>query len=314
MNKETVHKTCSLIANVVKSNPNLKSFHIAWFGGEPLMYYRDVIEPIMDFAEDFFAIHNIYFDCGFTTNGFLLTDEIIQSLKKYTITGLQITLDGDKKVHDTVRYVSATRGSYDTIINNIRKLCENDFHVGIRVNYTSINMGDFEEVFDDLCAIPYDKRHHATIAFHKVWQVSEDKAMSDRVRYLIRLVRDIGFRADEGAVPDSVRHSCYADKINHATINYNGDVYKCTARNFSPDSKEGVLNDDGSIEWNSKFHNRMDIKFKNKPCLECPIMPLCNGGCSQHAIENEGKDYCVYDFDENKKKEIVVKKLMTILD
>ncbi|SFF09535.1 uncharacterized protein SAMN05518672_11617 [Chitinophaga sp. CF118] len=314
MNKETVNKTCSLIANVIESNPNLKSFHISWFGGEPLMYYRDVIEPIMDFAEDFCAIHNIYLDCHFTTNAFLLTDEIIESLKKYTVTGLQITLDGNKETHDTVRFVSATRGSYDTIINNIVKLCENDFRVGIRVNYTSINMGDFENVFDDLCAISNEKRHFATISFHKVWQVSEDKVMSDRVRFLIRLVRDIGFRSEEGAIPDSVRHSCYADKINHATINYNGDVYKCTARNFSPDSKEGVLNDEGKIEWNSKFHTRMDIKFKNKPCLECPILPLCNGGCSQHAIENEGKDYCVYNFDENKKKEIIVKKLMTIVD
>lgn len=313
MNKETVNKTCSLIANVIESNPNLKSFHISWFGGEPLMYYRDVIEPIMDFAEDFCAIHNIYLDCHFTTNGFLITDEIIQSLKKYTITGLQITLDGNKETHNTVRYVSATRGSYDTIISNIVKLCENDFHVGIRVNYTSINMDGFEEVFDDLCAISNEKRHFATISFHKVWQVSEDEVMSERVRSLIRLVRDIGFVAEEGAIPDSVRHSCYADKINHATINYNGDVYKCTARNFSPDSKEGILNEDGRIEWNSKFYKRMDIKFKNKPCLECPIMPLCNGGCSQHAIENEGKDYCVYDFDESKKKEIVVKKLMNIL-
>ncbi|MCF6402938.1 radical SAM protein [Chitinophaga filiformis] len=314
MNKETVNKTCSLIANIIESNPNLKSFHIAWFGGEPLMYYRDVIEPIMDFAEDFCAIHNIYLSCHMTTNGFLLTDEIIQSLKKYTITGLQITLDGNKETHNTVRYVSATRGSYDTIISNIVKLCENDFHVGIRVNYTATNMDGFEEVFDDLCAISNEKRHFATISFHKVWQVSDDKAMSERVRSLIRLVRDIGFVSSEGAVPDNVRHSCYADKINNATINYNGDVYKCTARNFAPDAKEGVLKDDGSIEWNSKFHTRMDIKFKNKPCLECPIMPLCNGGCSQHAIENAGKDYCVYDFDEEKKKEIVLKKLLNIID
>lgn len=314
MSNETVKKTCSLIANTIESNPNLTSFHIAWFGGEPLMYYRDVIEPIMDFATDFCAISNIYLTCNFTTNGFLLTDEIIQSLKNYNIVGLQITLDGNKEQHNTVRYVSTTRGSYDTIVSNIVKLCENDFHVGIRVNYTGRNMDGFEEVFDDLCAISEEKRHWATISFHKVWQEQEDDVTYKRVRDLIRLVRDIGFISEEGAVPDSVRHSCYADKVNHATINYNGDVYKCTARNFSPDSKEGVLNDDGSISWNAKFYNRMDIKFKNKPCLECPIMPLCNGGCSQHAIENQGKDYCVYEFDENKKKEVVMKKLMTIID
>ena len=75
----------------------------------------------------------------------------------------------------------------------------------------------------------------------------------------------------------------------------------------------GILQNNGKIDWNSTFYERMDIKFKNKPCLECPIMPLCNGGCSQHALENKDKDYCIYDFDESQKKDIIIKKLTRLV-
>jgi uncharacterized protein len=106
---------------------------------------------------------------------------------------------------------------------------------------------------------------------------------------------------------------CYGDHRNHATINYNGEVFKCTARDFTNANSEGMLSDNGRIIWNDKFEKRMNIKFKNKPCLECKIMPLCNGGCSQQAIENEGVDYCIYDFDEDKKKKMVIEKFLEAL-
>ncbi len=312
MNNETVTKTCLLINNIITTKKELKTFHISWFGGEPLMYYKEVIAPIMAFADKICKEYGVEFDTQFTTNGFLFTDEMIEELKAYTVNGFQITLDGNKASHDTVRYVNAKRGSYDVIMQNVKKLCENDFSVGIRVNFTNDNLDDFEEVYKDLQKIDLEKRDYASIAFHKVWQVAEDAQTTARVNDLIRKVKALGFAAHEGAVPDNVKHSCYADKINNATINYNGDVFKCTARDFSGGSKEGSLQANGEINWNEKFDERMNIKFKNKPCLSCSILPLCNGGCSQHALENKDKDYCVYDFDENQKKEIVRKKLIRI--
>lgn len=313
MNTETVSKTCSLVSNIITTKKKLKTFHISWFGGEPLMYYKDVIVPIMAYTQKICDDNNVLFDVQFTTNGFLFTDEIIEELKVYNVNGFQITLDGNKDSHNKVRNVNSKRGSYETIVNNIIKLCENGFTVGIRINYSNDNLENFEEVYKDLERIPINKRALASVAFHKVWQITETYETTQRVKELIRKVKTLGFAAHEGAVPDNVRNSCYADKINNATINYNGDVFKCTARDFSPASREGVLIESGEINWNQTFEERMDIKFKNKPCLKCSIMPLCNGGCSQHALENKDKDYCVYDFDEIQKNEIVLKKLVRLV-
>lgn len=115
---------------------------------------------------------------------------------------------------------------------------------------------------------------------------------------------------------DSVRNSCYADKRNSATINYNGDIYKCTARDFTKANRAGYINEEGELVWeNDYLTKRMDVKFKNKPCLTCKIMPLCNGGCSQHALESliQGKEYCVFNGDENEKNKVIKTKIDEIL-
>lgn len=65
------------------------------------------------------------------------------------------------------------------------------------------------------------------------------------------------------------------------------------------------MEQNGTITWNEKKFIRQNAKFQNKPCQTCSILPVCGGGCSQVAYENLGKDYCVNDFDENKKGEIV---------
>ncbi len=108
--------------------------------------------------------------------------------------------------------------------------------------------------------------------------------------------------------------SCYADKVNSAVINYNGDVYKCTARDFLKDQREGFINEEGKLVWeNGNLERRMSSKFQNPPCLRCKILPICNGGCSQHALENSGKAYCVFDGIELEKDKVVESKINEIV-
>jgi len=49
----------------------------------------------------------------------------------------------------------------------------------------------------------------------------------------------------------------------------------------------------------------LEFKFKNPPCLTCTILPICNGQCSQKALEKAGTDYCIFKFDENKKIDFI---------
>ena len=58
----------------------------------------------------------------------------------------------------------------------------------------------------------------------------------------------------------------------------------------------------------------MDSKFKNNPCFSCRIQPICNGGCSQQALEHVGEDYCVVDGDEREKDNIILSQFKQILE
>jgi len=122
----------------------------------------------------------------------------------------------------------------------------------------------------------------------------------------------VGFEVRSGATNlNNVVESCYADKINSAVINYNGEVFKCTARDFTTENSLGTLEGDGTIKWKSEYEQRQNAKFKNPPCLECRLLPICNGGCSQHAYENLDNNkggYCVYGFDEYKKDAMILER------
>ena len=111
----------------------------------------------------------------------------------------------------------------------------------------------------------------------------------------------------------SIFNTCYADKRNQVTINYNGDIFKCTARSFDSLNREGYLLDNGDIIWNEKYSKRFsfDLRTRNKACMECAIFPMCNGGCSQRRVENEKVPYCIFDFSERKKMDFLKDKFIT---
>ena len=55
------------------------------------------------------------------------------------------------------------------------------------------------------------------------------------------------------------------------------------------------------------------LRGKNKPCFTCKILPICGGGCSQISMENEGKEYCVKNFDENRKLQLVKNRFLNLV-
>lgn len=300
----TLEKITNLVENIMTNKPGLKQFILSFFGGEPLLYYEDVVLPLMQYTVHAAKHHGLALGVSFTTNGFLITKDMVEDFLKYNVTGLQISFDGNKEQHDQTRYVSKSRGSYDVIVENIKLLVRKGIPVTMRINYTEKNLIGLEDVLESFSDLNYEQRQQITLSMNKVWQETNEDLGNQVVDFKERSA-EFGFKLPDAFQGNLVRNSCYADKRNQSVINYNGDVYKCNARDFTKDNREGILLED-EILWNHKMEDRMSIKLKNKPCLECSILPICGGGCSQQALEYQGKDYCVNDFDENKKKDIVL--------
>ncbi len=116
----------------------LEEILIGFFGGEPLMYFRECVQPILEHASTECEKNGKLMRINFTTNGVLITGKVIEVLKEITAyaVSFQITLDGNRFRHNDVRYTSSNNGTYDIIINNIKALLAVGFQVNIRCNYT----------------------------------------------------------------------------------------------------------------------------------------------------------------------------------
>ncbi len=314
MSSNTLHKVINFIDNVLEKNQNLKTFKLDWFGGEPLLYFNKTILPLLENIYPKMITNDIQFSSGFTSNGLLINQKVLDSCKKYGVNHFQITLDGHRDRHNKVRFISKKRGSYDQIVSNIKLCLKNKLTVTTRINISEETVADLVKIIDDFKDLSQEDKKFLIFSFHEVWQ--EEKNLTTDISGVVEEFRKNFLRSNYiGEQTASIKSSCYADKFNQATINYNGDVFKCTARDFEKKSREGVLEESGLINWNEKHQKRMyDTRFQNKPCLECKILPICNGGCSQHRMENEGVDYCIYNFDEHRKLDIIKEKFYSRLN
>lgn len=304
--------------NKTADKVGMKNFSLSLFGGEPLLYFKKEVIPVVDTYIAACKRNGLKPDIFITTNGYLIDEDFIAYFKQQSVyCGLQITLDGYKEKHDLVRFVSAKKGSYEKIIENVRLLITNGFFVRLRINYTDKNVDGTYQIADEFRDIAEDiKKSYLIMDYHRVWQDEKIDNTFSVVDENIGKINELGVPVTSKYSPNNVENSCYADKRNSAVINFNGDIFKCTARDFTTAKRAGYLNEAGELVWeNNYLERRMDIKFRNKPCLSCKIMPLCNGGCSQHALEHfeAGTEYCVHSGDENEKMNIVRTKIDEIV-
>lgn len=313
--KKTVFDSLLLFISKTVKEQKTKTFNLSFFGGEPLLCFKEVCKPLIDYSLKECDKYQTSLNLSFTTNGLLINDDFINYFINNNLTiSLQITFDGYKEQHDKVRFLNMKKGSYDTIVTNINKLLQFDnFHVTARINYTDENIHDCFKISNDFQSINIQtKKSSFAFDFHRVWQNCKADNIHLYVSENIEKLRSRGFIVLNN-LPNNVMNSCYADKINSCVINYNGDAFKCTARDFETRNREGYLNNLGVIIWeHGSLDKRMSSKFKNSPCLDCSILPLCNGGCSQQALENENTSYCIYN-NSLEKNEIIIKKIDEIL-
>lgn len=312
MSTDNVSKILKLIDNILLDKPNLKTFDLAFFGGEPLMYYSKVTRPIIDYYRTKYDNYkNINFEVSFTSNGYLLSDTILNHLiEKNEYKHFQITLDGNREEHNKVRVAQKEEGSYDVIIGSIKKLLDNGVEVVLRVNYTAETLYSTIDILNDIGHFTEANKKKLSIDFHRVWQDTEEISDIDEFKKnIFQSFESSNFNVVRNDVIDNFNSPCYADKENEVVINFNGDIYKCTARDFNKENSYGFIDDNGKLNWNEKIETWKKLKIQSKACQSCRILPLCGGGCHQQNLELLGTDSCQMGYSEEKKDEIILSRL-----
>ena len=263
---------------------------LSWFGGEPLLYFDEVVYPLSLYGKQLCEKYHIPFHNGATTNASRINEAMVEKMKEIGMTSFQITIDGDEKRHDKIRNEKG-KPSFRKIMDNVILLCENldDVYITLRVNYDNqtLRNADMAAVFNE---IPMRCRHKICVDFQRVWQTASNVPKDNVERKdLHQLCDDLGFSHD--TISNSFMlggfHKCYSDRYHYAEINYDGKVYRCTARGYDDKYVMGELGEDGRILWDEAKIAKCLGKatFENEMCLTCKYLPLCMGPCSQKMLE-----------------------------
>lgn len=178
-------------------------------------------------------------------------------------------------------------------------LLKKGINVRLRINYTSENVSTLTDIADDLSGLSEAEKNYLTVDFHQVWQERELSKDLEGIRTVVDYFDEKRSNVIFNDV-NMLRNGCYGDRRNTAVINYNGDVYKCTANDFTEANREGYLDENGNIVWLKSQDDRANIRFKNGACKNCRIAPLCGGGCSRHLLARaagQEKD-CLFESEE----------------
>lgn len=303
MSEKTLTAIQKYVSKTLSIKTSIKSFHLSFFGGEPLMYFQRVALPLIKYAQEECKARNIDFSAHFTSNGFLINDRIIEALGKVNV-DFQITLDGDKTNHNKTRFLKNGVGSYDRICSNIKKVASRGHNVYLRINYTLKNINSIASILSTIKDIPQEYKKCINVDFQRVWQDSdkdleESETLSEQLNQLFKIFRDEGFSVSFCRVQNTVTNPCYGDRRNNLLINYDGIVFSCTARNFTSDFSEGEITDKGDINWFGKLkEQRIASKFNRSECHHCRIAPICGGGCTQNALERKNIPGCLRGLNE----------------
>lgn len=104
------------------SHRHPKKVSISFYGGEPLLKFNTV-KKIASYSKEVFKDWEVTF--AMTTNGTELNTDVIRFLVENNV-NLMVSLDGSKKNHDTNRTFRNTKGSFDTVMNNLDKILRFD--------------------------------------------------------------------------------------------------------------------------------------------------------------------------------------------
>ena len=321
MNEDVFNRLLKFISSKT-AEPQLKSFSLGLFGGEPLLNFNTVGRKLIEHCRVKCEENDCHFSMSCVTNGSLLSDDIIEFLSAIKChVAFQITMDGNEPMHNSIRQLNNEKGSYFLILQNCVKLLHHDtFSVVLRCNFTRQNLLSFLDVAYDLSQIMERQggdSSHLIIDLHQIWQdVKANDSVKEDIQEQERSVREAfqskGFNVT--AEKPVKRYRCYADRNNHALVNYDGNIFRCTARDFVSENAEGVLTPNGQIIWNAKSNIRDSIKWANVTCRQCRLYPICGGNCSQYKLEQGGSAGCYFGYSEEKKTTILRKRIEWMLN
>lgn len=264
-----------------------------YLGGEPLLNTEVIVQST---GRRFYFCRGRGIDYRFaiTTNGTLLTPQVVDRLKAVGMTAVRVSMAGPAEVHDTLRPLKNGFGTYAAIMANLEQIAgAADLLIECQYDVGSDDYKRIPEMLDDLNRrqIPV-----AEIAFTPILARrgtdSFCAGMGEVEKYLFlkQQARQLGI--DVPTAPPS--NACMTDFRANFVFDTDGALIPCP-------SLQGGEMAYGTVAKGIDFVAEAQMRERHWPekCLHrCELLPICMGGCRLQALTRSG-DFngidCHYD-------------------
>jgi uncharacterized protein len=271
-------------------NEEMTQLYVSLYGGEPLLNF----EACSQFMEAVWnGSGNIRKMASLVTNGTLITEDILEELKKYNMNFVQITIDGSKEINDKRRVFKNGEGTYDLLMDKI-EMTAGYLPLQIRVNVDRENISSLSKFIDDLLErglggrnIRFDLARVMANTSPNCWYESHcipvEEFDKDMFPYFLRLKKE-GFKIliNWKNLPRYMFCAAYSGK--HVAIDPDGNLYNCLEGIGLDRYITGNLFNDPIYNENYREWVEFSVLSFSK-CRECSVVGFCGGGCGAEAMK-----------------------------
>ncbi len=269
--------------------PKIKRVHISIYGGEPLLFWKK-FQFLVEKAKEIFK--GIKITMGFPTNGTIISEEILDFLKKNKI-GFHLSWDGLEKEQDLLRPMANGKGTSEIINKNLPRFKEINKALGVRTTVTPYNMNlsemfwffkekGFKKINFCACSSCHNDLVIKDDDLPKLFQEWDlladlylDHLSKEESPILIHPLFTLFTALHFG---EKKSHFCGSGKSLFA-VSASGEIYSCHRFVDNEKYKIGTL-ERGFFEESSLkqalFQRNVE---EEKECKDCFAKYLCGGGC-----------------------------------
>ena len=282
-----------------------KEAEFLFHGGEPMLYGREALQRLIDYARANLRGYNVEF--LMQTNGTLIDDDWIKFFKAEKIAP-GVSLDGYPEFHDKNRRTKSDEPTADKILQNLKLMRAAGINVGTLMVFNNPKDIDADKLFDFIQANALSPKIHSLVPCGRAFNVeNSDEIYTAWVELMKKLFEkslardgaDVIEPLDEivnailGIAPMcecSFNGSCGKDFI---CVYPDGETGYCGRDNLSRHLTYGNLYDKSPLELyesgNAKRIRARQDYLANQSCKGCTDWELCHGGCAFEAVNAFGK-------------------------
>lgn len=286
---------------IIVNLKHINGLEITYFGGEPLLEYKYILD-LNTMLLELSKKNHISFQSDMITNGYLLTRVRSKKLISQNCSRYQITIDGNKTLHNKRRSPSPQVDSYTVILENAFNVCHNGGTCIIRINIDKTNQFELSSLIDDL--IRFKNEYSNAKLFVEIRKIegTSDSFADEEFQdlYYSILPRLIETNLFVLKLPSgSFSPYCNAEYIsNNISVDIFENIYQCWEHMFEEMNKISTLDEfihkikkDEIFTIKLKQQYGEDINFleltnnQYNQCIDCKYLAICKRGCPRNRME-----------------------------